>query len=74
MISYNEEMMKDIFSKFMVNILKNDILSQNFNSWKEITWSTKSKITKDEIGENVPNLENTGVILAHCKFVNNNCF
>ena len=33
--------------------------------------STKSKITKDENGENVPHLELTEVILVNCNFVNN---
>ena len=33
--------------------------------------STNSKITKNENGENVPNLEITEVILAHCNIVNN---
>ena len=33
--------------------------------------STKSKITKDENGENVPYLEITEVILIHCNVVNN---
>ena len=33
--------------------------------------STKSKITKDENGENVPHLEVTGVILVHGNIVNN---
>ena len=33
--------------------------------------STKSKITKDENGENVPHLEVTGVILIHGNIVNN---
>ena len=32
---------------------------------------TKSKITKDENGENVPHLEITEVILAHCNIINN---
>ena len=32
---------------------------------------TKSKITKDENGENMPYLENTEVILIHCNVVNN---
>ena len=32
--------------------------------------STKSKITKYENGENLPNLEITKVILAHCNFFN----
>ena len=34
--------------------------------------STKSKITKDENGVNVPNLEITEVVLVHCNIVNNN--
>ena len=34
--------------------------------------STKSKITKNEKGENVPNLEITEVILVHCNVGNNN--
>ena len=34
--------------------------------------STKSKITKNENGENVPNLEITEVVLVHCNIVNNN--
>ena len=33
--------------------------------------STKSKITKDENGENVSHLEVTGVILIHGNIVNN---
>ena len=33
---------------------------------------TKSKITKIENGENVPNLEITEIVLAHCNIVNNN--
>ena len=35
--------------------------------------STKSKITKDKNGENVPHFEINEVILAHCNIVNNNC-
>ena len=34
--------------------------------------NTKSKITKDENGENVPHLEITEVLLIHCNIVNNN--
>ena len=34
--------------------------------------STKNKITKNENGENVPNLEITEVVLVHCNIVNNN--
>ena len=33
--------------------------------------STKNKITAGEIGENVPHLEITEVILFHCNIVNN---
>ena len=33
--------------------------------------STKSKITKDENGENLPHSEITEVILVHCNIVNN---
>ena len=33
--------------------------------------STKIKITTGEIGENVPHLEITEVILFHCNIVNN---
>ena len=33
--------------------------------------STKSKITKDKNGENVPHLEIIEVILLHCNIVNN---
>ena len=32
---------------------------------------TKSKITKNDNGENVPHLEITEVILVHCNIVNN---
>ena len=34
--------------------------------------NTKSKITKNENGENVPNLEITEIVLIHCNIVNNN--
>ena len=33
--------------------------------------STKSKVTKDKNGENVPRLEITEVVLIHCNIVNN---
>ena len=33
--------------------------------------STESKITKDENGNNVPNIEITEVVLVHCYIVNN---
>ena len=34
--------------------------------------STKSKITKDENGENVPHLKVSEAVLIHCNIVNNN--
>ena len=34
--------------------------------------STKSKITKDENGENVLHLEITEIVLVHCNIVNHN--
>ena len=34
--------------------------------------STKSKMTKNENGENILNLEITEVVLVHCNIVNNN--
>ena len=34
--------------------------------------STKSKITKNVNGKNVPYLEITEVVLVHCNIVNNN--
>ena len=36
-----------------------------------ITWKYKSKISKNENGENVPDLEITEVVLIHCSVVNN---
>ena len=33
--------------------------------------STKTKITKDKNGENVPHLEITKVVLVHCNVINN---
>ena len=33
--------------------------------------STKNKITNDKNGENLPHLEITEVVLAHCNIVNN---
>ena len=34
--------------------------------------STKSRLTKDENGKNVPRLEITKVVLLYCKIFNNN--
>ena len=37
----------------------------------KLLWSTKSKIIKDEDGENLPYLEITEVVLIHCNIFNN---
>ena len=37
----------------------------------KLIWSTKSKITKNENGGNVPHLEITEVVLMHCNIVDN---
>ena len=39
---------------------------------EELLGRTKSKITKNKNGENVPNLEVTEVVLVHCNIANNN--
>ena len=47
------------------------ILSRTFNALKmKLLGSTKSKIIKDENGENVSHLEITEVVLIHCNIVN----
>ena len=38
----------------------------------ELLGSTKSKISKNKTGENVPHLAMTEVVLVHCNIVNNN--
>ena len=38
----------------------------------KLSGSTKSKITRNENGENVPNLEITEVVLIHCNIIDNN--
>ena len=40
---------------------------------KKLLGSTKSKITKDKNGENVPHLEIDEVLLIHCNVVNKKC-
>ena len=37
----------------------------------KVLGSTKSKITKDKNGENMPHLEITEVIVVHCNIANN---
>ena len=38
---------------------------------KKLLESTKNKRTKDTNGENVPHLEFTEIVLAHCNIFNN---
>ena len=38
---------------------------------KRLVRSTKSKITKDENGENMLHLETAVVVLTHCNVINN---
>ena len=38
----------------------------------KLSGSTKSKITRNENGKNVPNLEITEVVLIHCNIIDNN--
>ena len=38
----------------------------------KLSGSTKSKVTRNENGENVPNLEITEVVLIHCNIIDNN--
>ena len=47
------------------------ILSQTFDGWNnENIWSTKSKIAKNNNGENVPNFKINEVVLVHCNIAN----
>ena len=38
----------------------------------KLSGSTKSKVTRNENGENVPNLEITEVVLIYCNIIDNN--
>ena len=38
----------------------------------KLSGSTKCKITRNENGENVPNLEITEVVLIYCNIIDNN--
>ena len=42
-----------------------------FEEAMKLLGSTDNKITKNKNGENVPHLEITEVVLAHCNIVNN---
>ena len=61
-----------------LNCLMDHVLYQIFKTIELLTPETmkllgsiKSKITKNEYGENVPHLEITEVVLGHCNIVNN---
>ena len=47
------------------------ILSNVYNETIRILGSAKSKITKDQNGENVHHLEVTEVVLVYCNIVSN---
>ena len=38
----------------------------------KLSGSTKGKVTRNENGENVPNLEITEVVLIYCNIIDNN--
>ena len=63
-----------------VNIIENRVTFKIKNGYSldlltletmKLLGSIKNKITKDKIGENVPPLEITEVVLVHCNIVNN---
>ena len=66
--------------RIYVNKIRNRITSKIKNGYYlelltpetiKLLGSSKSKITKDENGEDVPNLEVAEVVLVHCNLVNN---
>ena len=66
--------------KIYVNKIKNRVTFKTKNEYilelltletMKLLGSTVNKITKDKDGENVPHLEITEVVLAHCNIVNN---
>ena len=60
---------KKIESRIMFKI-KIGYYLKLFNSWKmKLHGITKSKITKNENGENTPNLKITDIVLIHCNIV-----
>ena len=58
--------------KSRLKIKKDIILNFQLLKQPKILGSSKSKITKNENGENVPSLEITEVVLVHCNIVTNN--
>ena len=64
--------------KICINKIENritlSILSWTFNSWNnELLGSTKSKITKDKHGENVPYLEIIEVVIIVVNKIQESC-
>ena len=67
--------------RIYINTMQNQIMSNQIKiitgcylellTPETITWKYKSKISKNENGENVPDLEITEVVLIHCSVVNN---
>ena len=66
--------------KIYVNKIENRVTFKTKNEYilelltpetMKLLGSTVNKITKDKDGENVPHLEITEVVLAHCNIVNN---
>ena len=58
-------------NKFTFRANKEYYLELETPETMKLRWSTKTKITNDDIGENETNLEVTGVTLVHCNIVNN---
>ena len=66
--------------RIYINKIENNITSKSKTKYyldllmpetMKLLGSTKNNINKDKIGENVPHLEITEVVLIHCNIVNN---
>ena len=60
--------MNHILCQIFKDIISNFLTLQKL----KLLGSIKSKITKNENGENIPKLEITDIILTHCYIVNDN--
>ena len=76
----NSENVDNPSIRIYVNKIKNRITFKIKNGYylellmpetMKLLGSTKSKITKDKNGENVPHLEVVELVLVHCHLVNN---
>ena len=76
----HEEKTDNILIKTYVNKIENGITFKIKTGYyfelltpetMKLLGSTKSKVTKNENGKNVPKLEITEVVLLHCNIVNN---